>query len=179
MRLKCVAVVVLLVAAFGTSVSFAQNEGNGGCVSVVVGSDQKNRGNFDSIFSATQIIDVDFSVLFTPGAARRFADGTHVIDFRIFTPKAHLYQSIAIPVTYDSSRNGKPAVVPGYPRAVPTQMLSATTYQNAQHLRAAARLPVAGTQIVTNSLYGTWSAQVFIDGESKPCSSAATFTITP
>jgi hypothetical protein len=41
-------------------------------------------------------------------------------------------------------------------------------------------LPVAGTTIVTNSLYGDWKVEAFLDGErDTPCSKPLSFTIEP
>jgi hypothetical protein len=154
---------------------FAQQQG--GCVAIGVGSQQKGNGRFDTTFSATGVIDVDFSVLFTQGAAKRFS-GAHRVEFRIYTPKGHLYQSIAIPFTVDAAVKGKKVTIPDYPQPISTQLLTPVSYNNASHLAASVRLPVAGTPILTNSLYGTWTAQAYVDGETVGCSKPVSFQIT-
>jgi hypothetical protein len=42
-----------------------------------------------------------------------------------------------------------------------------------------ARLPVAGTTIVNNSLYGTWKAEAYLVGEQTACARARSFVINP
>lgn len=151
---------------------------SGGCVAVAVGSEQKGAGRFDATFATTEIIDLDFSVLFTPGAAKRFAND-HVVEFRITTPHGNLYQSVTIPFSSDDSKKGRKVTVPGYPDPIATVVPTAVTYGKGQHVRVAVRMPVAGTPIVWSSLYGQWTAQAFVDGEAIPCSKPATFTLTP
>lgn len=148
----------------------------GGCVTVAVGSLEKDRGNFDSVFSARSINDLEFWVLFTPGSARRFADD-HVVEFRLHSPSGSLYQATAIPFTSDNSKSGKKRMLPGYPDAIPTAVLETRIFQQGNHLGVKLRVPVAGTNIVTSSLYGEWSAQAFIDGEAVACSPASKFRI--
>ena len=41
------------------------------------------------------------------------------------------------------------------------------------------RLPVAGTTIVNNSLYGTWKAEAFFEGERTACAKPRSFVIKP
>lgn len=168
---KLIVVFSLLVSA--TSLMAQQ----GGCIGVAIGSPEKNRGKFDATFSATEIIDLEFSLLFTPGAEKRFGND-HRVEFRISTPKGHLYQSITIPFTGDPAKNGKRVIVPGYPQPMETQLLTDVSTSNGKNLRAKVLLPVAGTAIIANSLYGSWTAQAFVDGETVPCSKPATFTIT-
>jgi hypothetical protein len=153
---------------------FAQS---GGCTGLVFGSEQKARGKFDTTFSATQIIDLDLSVTFPPGVANKFT-GDHVAEVRIMTPRGHLYQSMSVPFTSDASRKGAAVSVNGYPDKLPLRVLDEVTAGNGKQLRVFVTLPVAGTPIMTNSMYGTWTAQAFIDGEPLACSKPAPFTIT-
>ena len=153
---------------------FAQQ---GGCIGVSFSSDQKNKGKFDTSFSATEIIDVDLSVLFPPGIAAKFA-GNHKIEVRIYTPRGHLYQSMTVPFTSDPTRKGNHVTIDGYPQQLETQLLEEVTTSNGKQLRVLARLPVAGTPILTNSMYGTWRAQAYVDDEPVACSKPATFQVT-
>lgn len=164
---------IALLALLGASSLQAE------CVAIAVGSEQKNAGKFDATFSATKIIDLDFSVVFTPGGAKRFLNGNHEVEFRVFTPRGHLYQSVAIPFTADPSRKNEKVKVEGYPDPMPLRLLNDVTYNKGNHVRVSAPLPVAGTAIMSNSLYGTWMAQAYVDGETVPCSKAVSFTLTP
>lgn len=163
-----------LVAFAITAPLFAQQ---GGCVGMAFSSDQKNKGKFDASFSATQVIDVDLSVLFHPGIAAKFA-GDHKVEVRIYTPRGHLYQSMTIPFTSDPSRKGNHVTIDGYPQQLETQLLEEVSTSNGKQLRTFVRLPVAGTPILTNSIYGTWSAQAYVDDEPVACSKPAKFQIT-
>lgn len=149
----------------------------GGCVALAVGSQEKGKGALDTEFSATQILDVDFSILFTPGSTKRFG-GTHVAEVRVFSPSGNLYQSIAIPFSSDSALIGSKAPLQGYPDPVVIRQVSQREVKGAKHPEVQARMPVAGTLIVTNSLYGTWTAEAFVDGDPLPCSKKASFRIT-
>lgn len=148
----------------------------GGCLGIAVGSEQKNRGNFEATFSASEILDVDISVLFVPGVLNQYK-GSHVLEVRFFTPRGYLYQSISIPFSSDERKKGQSEAVRGYPHAIPVRVLDPVTWNNAKNYRVSVRLPVGGTAISTNSLYGVWKAQAFVDGEALPCSKPVTFTI--
>jgi hypothetical protein len=74
----------------------------------------------------------------------------HLVTFRIFTPNGHLYQEIQV-VT----------------QAAPGQ--SGAT--------VSAQIPVAGTAIPTNSLFGRWSVAPHFDDSPRTCAPAAVFTI--
>ena len=149
----------------------------GGCVAIAVSSEQKGGGKFDTSFSATRVIDIDFSVVFTPGAAKRFLDGNHLVEFRILTPRGHLYQSMTIPFTADAKRKGAKVKVEGYPDPMAVRTMDDVVFDKGNHVRVSTRMPVAGTPIIWSSLYGTWTAQAFVDGESVPCAKGAAFTI--
>jgi hypothetical protein len=148
-----------------------------GCVAITVGSPQKNGGKFDASFSATEVVDVEFSIVFTPGVAQRYS-GDHLVEFRILGPRGHLYQSMTIPFTADAT-NGRKVVVTGYPAPLQTKSLAPVQYSGAQHMYVSATLPVAATSIVSNGLYGTWTAQAYVDGDPLACSQPARFQITP
>jgi hypothetical protein len=154
----------------------AQNR-SGGCAAVVAGSPERNRGSFQESFKATEVIDIDLSVLFTPGTINRFA-GDHEVQVRIFTPNGHFYQAIDVPFTADSTPKGRQRKLEGYPLPVDVQSLTEVERKGSKHYAVSARLPVAGTLITSNSIYGQWSAVAFVDGESLGCSSPASFTIS-
>jgi hypothetical protein len=69
---------------------------------------------------------------------RRQLQGSHVLQIKVVTPRGYAYQILTVPFTATS---GQP------------QELSAT-------------LPVAGTAIMANSLYGRWTVEPFLDGAS-------------
>jgi hypothetical protein len=150
-----------------------------GCAQVVVGSEQLNKGQFTSSFSASSILDVDISATFVPGTTKRFESGNHVVEVRVYTPHNYLYQTISVPFTADPKRTGQTIRLEGYPHPLPIQQMRTVKQGNSSVMAVSARLPVGGTMISANSLYGVWTAQVYVDGETLPCSQAAKFTVTP
>lgn len=169
--------IIVGVLALASVTSLAAQNG-GGCVQVVMGSEQKNKGQVETTFSATQILDIDFAVVFTPGAVKRFS-GDHVVEFRVFTPSGSLYQTIPVSFSSDESKKGKETRVFGLPYPVKLQTPKTKSVNNQPHLAISGRIPVAGTPIINNSLYGLWRVEAFIDGETMPCAGSAAFTITP
>jgi hypothetical protein len=159
------------------------------CLAVVAGSLQhpwtagrdnaeKKFGRLDApVFSAAQVIDVEFAIVFSKKVAEQFS-GVHVVEFRVYTPQGHLYQSLSIPMTNDSRLAGERHPVPGYPDPMPVYGLTSIRRGNGQGMFAAVTLPVAGTSIVSNSLYGEWKAEAFVADEIAPCAQRASFTIT-
>lgn len=105
-------------------------------------------------FSARTILDLQFE------ARGRRVEGPHVLHFKIFTPRGHLYQDIAVPFSVDPASATR---------------ASRKTARSPVH----ARLPVAGTAITNNSLYGKWSVVPYLDDSMKPCAAATTFKIVP
>ncbi len=83
-------------------------------------------------FSATEVLDLKLST-----RVRRQAEGPHVLQIKVFTPRGYAYQILTVPFTASGQ----------------LPELSAT-------------LPVAGTAIMANSLYGRWSVEPFLDGAS-------------
>lgn len=172
-NMKAVSAAVVLLLSSGVAVAQTRQ---GGCASVVLASAEKNKGAFDSTFSATSIVDLDIAALFTPGVVQRFG-GAHRLEVKIYSPSGNLYQSVAVPFTSDSSKKGEKTQLADYPNPLPTVVLEEVNH-GGRHFAARVKLPVAGTPIVANSLYGTWSAVAHVDGEALPCASAARFTIT-
>lgn len=159
------------------------------CLAVVAGSVQQpwNGGKNDAEkkfgrleapeFSAAAVLDVKFAIVFSKKVAEQFS-GVHVVEFRVYTPQGHLYQSLSIPMTSDSGLEGQRHPVPGYPDPMPVQVLKPIHRGNGHGMFAEVTLPVAGTSIVGNSLYGDWKAEAFVADEIAPCGQQASFTIT-
>jgi hypothetical protein len=148
-----------------------------GCVSVAVSSAQVGGGAVAQTFSLSQIIDLDISVGFVPGVEQRFK-GAHEAEFRMFTPHGFLYQSVSIPFTSEPGKRGQQTRVTGYPEPMDYRILEPAGNRPGNQLAVHIRVPVAGTPIANNSLLGAWRAEVFIDGDTLPCSQGAVFTIT-
>lgn len=158
-----------------TLMASASHAQQGGCAGVATSSKQLSGSAFSETFSSAEVLDIDVSVLFTPGAAKQLS-GDHVIEIRFFNPRMNLYQSVSIPITADTSRLALRRI-PGYPHPMKAQLLTEIRYRNSQFFRATLRLPVAGTLITRNSMYGTWTADVWVDGKRLKCAKEAKFEI--
>ncbi len=105
-------------------------------------------------FSAAEVLDLEFQVVIRADllAARS-------LELKVLTPKGHLYQTLALPT--------------------PSEVSQAASTRRSRYRTVAARLPVAGTTIVNNSLYGTWKAEAYLAGERTTCARARSFVINP
>ena len=135
-------------------------------------------------FSATKILDLQMGAILRSRIA-----GEHVLNLKVYTPKGHLYQQLDLPFRGTTvSPAGGAAVteagprmrrVEGYPQPLPEQELQAARAPSGQRgYRVSARLPVAGTSIMTSSLYGKWKVVPHLDGSLKACGAATAFSIT-
>ena len=96
-------------------------------------------------FSATRTVDLQLGM-----RLRSRDEDSHVVSFRILTPKGHLYQQIQVTQPAESDDRVS---------------------------RVSAHLPVAGTFISTSSLYGRWRVVPYLDDDPEPCAAASAFSI--
>ena len=107
-------------------------------------------------FSAAEIMDIQLQTLVSQKLT-----GRHSLELKIFTPNGNLYQSMKLQFDADA-----PLGNDGAQRA--------SRYQEVNAL-----LPVAGTSIVSSSMYGKWTVEAFLDGADQGCSRPRTFVIRP
>jgi hypothetical protein len=117
-------------------------------------------------FSATYILDLLFAVSLVGELV-----GDKVVELEIHTPNGHLYQRLATPVS-SAAAAGTVMMVEGYRDPLPVRQLEADGAGDLQF-----RLPVAGTLIVSNSLYGEWTAWAIVDEQPADCGDPLTFDI--
>lgn len=109
------------------------------------------------VFSATHVLDLGFDLHFAPSAA--VSEGEEW-ELRLVTPTGHLYQSVVF-------------VAPA-PRAARVE--PAARGRGSWRVVSTPPVPVAGTSIVTSSLYGRWLAEAWRNGT---LSCAASFVVRP
>jgi hypothetical protein len=103
-------------------------------------------------FSASTILDLKLEAA---------VKGGHQLEFKVYTPKGHLYQSLAATMSAPAAKEGR-------------------RHRETKKGTASATLPVAGTTIVTSSLYGEWKVEAFLDGEREfACAKPLSFVIEP
>lgn len=160
----------------------ARGEVTGRCVAVRVFAPEKRgeRRRRQERFSATEILDLEIRVLFPESL-----DGEHRLDVKLYTPDHQLYQVLTVPFQADpatassaSSHRDRRRKLADYPRPLREEMSRPEHEGRRRYQAVSARLPVAGTSIVTGSLYGTWTAVAYLDESSESCVSPRTFSIT-
>ena len=126
------------------------------CIAVQVTSPQgpAKRG----VFSAHKHYDLDFAVRLVP----RAATPGRVVQLKLYTPRGFLYQVLETSIPQPNPRRR------GRGRAVPKK----------QDTTASVRLPVAGTWITQNTLYGKWKVVPYLAGQPQACGHARTVEIT-
>jgi hypothetical protein len=147
------------------------------CAAVATSSPEQASGAFTTSFSALAILDVDATAMLSNATFVQLSRGSHVLDFQFFTPRGNLYQSMSLPISSDKGRIGKPQQVAGYPQPLTVAKPERVEFNRRSYYGASVRLPVAGTTIVANSLYGSWTVRVDLDGKPLPCSPATSFII--
>lgn len=158
--------------------AWAQNYGDNdskkppSCVTIVFASEQEHGGDVANVFSGSRTVDVTLGVLFPLDFG-----GKHKVEARLFTPRGFLYQSLAVPVAQpgDSEQNRN---LVGYPNPLKTQEPKKFKYRGTEYWKVDVRFPVGGTLITSNSLYGNWTVQAFVDGSPSACSAPVPFAIT-
>jgi hypothetical protein len=106
-------------------------------------------------FSATEILDLELVVIVPSKNAGKD------MEIKLYTPKGQLYQTLKVGADASASASG------------------ADQARGRWYETVTARLPVAGTTIVNNSLYGVWKAEAYFEGSSSPCTRARSFSIKP
>lgn len=150
------AAIVLVSMAFAVGDAVAQQP-PAACQSLWVtaaGSGRPLRARKPPQFSATEVLDLEFKVVVPVSVSLQ-----RRLELKLFTPKGHLYQTLSI--------------------AAPTASTGTGTARRGRSQTLTARLPVAGTTIVNNSLYGTWKVEAHFEGDANACAKPRAFVIKP
>jgi hypothetical protein len=87
----------------------------------------------------------------------------------LYTPSGHLYQAMRVPTT--PARAGGDQASP----AGVGQLL----YLSASWMRVTLTLPVSGTLITSNGLYGSWRVEPHLDRAPRRCADGVSFVLQP
>jgi hypothetical protein len=125
-------------------------------------------------FSARQLLDLTFRVVFAPSVA--FSSAAQM-EVRLITPKGHLYRTETVPIAAQGSLEAQ-RPLQGY--RFPVKVRHATWEGQGPSRRRIVEAPallVAGTDITENAVYGVWRVEAWPRGAQRSCS--ARFTIVP
>jgi hypothetical protein len=149
----------------------------GGCTGIdvrateLVFSDSFETGDTDwwgpeawARFSASRMLDLEFTVRFTDEPV-----GDHVLHLKLITPKGYHYQTLSIPITTSTKRQGSQRRVEGYPRPLAVRLVQKAGVSSSPEVRLS--VPVGGTPIVTSSIFGGWTAEAYLDDQVEACAS--------
>jgi len=164
-----VAVFVLMAAA---PVLAQVGPTSGFCARVEVGSESVDPLTSGRTFSVQKTQDIHLLVLFLSEV-----QGDHTLEVKLKTPRGHHYQTLTAPITTSPTESGATRRVPGYPRPLEVQQLTSYNTRQGARLGTVMSFPVAGTSIVTSSLYGEWEAELYLDGEPMACAVRNPFVI--
>jgi hypothetical protein len=145
----------------------------GSCAAIVVTAPEARTPARTQAFSATKILDLQLAALL-----RTRLQGDHTLEMKVYTPKGHLYQVLTVPFSGAAAGAARTRLVEGYPQPLPEQAMTAVRHEGVRRYSISARLPVAGTAIMTSSLYGRWRVDAHLDGALEGCASK-TFTLQP
>jgi hypothetical protein len=165
---------VLLVGVLAAVPAAAQRGGDF-CARVAVGTESvEPLAMQGSTFSARGIEDLRFEVVFLSEVR-----GEHLLELRLETPRGQLYESLSVPFTTERVGRGAERMVAGYPRPLPLHQVEQVRVPEGERQGVAvqASLPVAGTAIMTDGLYGSWEIQLVLDGEPMGCEVRSFFVL--
>ena len=134
--------------------------------------DQSLWGDPVPAFSATEILDVTLEV-----GLDKDLPGIHLLELSLTTPNGHLYQVLTAPVSSQPELGRTQIRVTGFPYPLEVAPLRTEKFESSVRSSTTLRLPVAGTPIVTHSLYGLWQVEVRMDGVAATCGGTARFIL--
>ena len=122
-------------------------------------------------FSSIRMLDLNLSVRFADGFT-----GDHLLHLKLFTPKGHHYQTLSVAIASDPKRSKSLRRIEGYPRPVAVRPLHKVGLPSLPKVTVS--VPVGGTPIVTNSLFGMWTVEAYLDDRGEVCASQV-FVLDP
>ena len=139
--------------------------GDAGCFYVVLTSvESPGMSSRPARFEAKKTTDILLNTVF-PEPLK----GEHLLTLKLYTPHGYLYRQIDVPVAADTGRAPEGRKVEHYPYPLKQKFPEMRKINDEKVQAVTLNLPVAGSNIMTSSLYGRWKVEVFLDGERPPC----------
>jgi len=166
-------VLAVAVLAGGCSRAQAVERRLPNCHHILISSAEETGSLPAEVFSVSRTIDLTFTV----GFQKSFG-GSHVLELRVFTPDGNLYRKMLVPITTDRSRETRLVQLPGHRRPVAERRLRGLPRGPTGMHAVDVAFPVAGTDIISAGLYGTWRVEAHLDGGRTACQVTKSFTLT-
>jgi hypothetical protein len=163
LRLLALMTALLAVSGILAAADVPEAGGKIPCLVVLAKSAEEHGGTWASSFHASRTTDLTLAVVLP-----KTLEGEHEVELKIFTPRDNLYQSIRVPMAAPG-KTPENRTVASYPMAIKQLRLAQEDYKGKPYYKAEISFPVGGTLITTNSLYGQWRIEAYLDGEKKPC----------
>lgn len=128
-------------------------------------------------FSASHVVALEFEA----AVHGRYLSGDHLLELKLFTPRGHLYQVLPVPFTLElPSRDEPPRMARVDRKRGPMRRHHTEQFEVEDGVRHRVRtsIPVAGSWILTHSLYGRWRVDAYLDGGESRCGSRG-FRLVP
>lgn len=125
--------------------------------------------------SAVEILDLDL-VVAIPWKLAKDWKGEHRMEIDVLNPRGNVYQSIEFDFVVEKRGRKSSLFTPGQHEPVEAELMTLAGQGQDKYLGVKARLPVAGSSIMQNSMYGTWSVVTRVDGAVISCDLAGTLT---
>jgi hypothetical protein len=142
------------VAADGPEATSVRPSGQ--CQAVTVTPISRTRPVRSREWSAREVMDLRFETRLTS------REETAEVEFRVYTPGGHLYRKVSMDTPPSPDQPDRTGPV----RRTPSN-------------RARGAMPVSGTGIVRNGLYGKWTVVPHIVGDRNPCGRSFSFDLVP
>jgi len=156
-------VLAFIVVAFSATATWADAP----CTKLLI-ERSEYPGAYITSVSAVETLDLDLTVAIPWKLATRWKD-EHVMEVRVMTPRGNLYQSIDFRFVVEKRGKKSSLFAPGQREPVEAELLPIEGKGQDKFLGVKVRLPVGGTTIMQNSMYGTWAVQVLVDGQTVSC----------
>ena len=151
-------------AQTGPEVELSTKASNSQCPRVTFSS-VENPQAMGRSFSAARSADLIFHLQFKDSL-----DKDSVVTLKVFTPNGYLYRRYDVPLASGTEKRSEVSrSLPGYPYPVPVHGLHMTKAGGRNFASVDVPFPVAGSAIVTSSLYGRWKVEVSLDGGTTMC----------
>lgn len=128
-------------------------------------------------FSASDVADLELAVVFPWKLARDWRKVEHQLEVEVLNPRGNTYQRLDARFLIEGNGKSGALFLPGQTEPAEAEVILSG---KAKSFAVKVRLPIAGSSIVQNSMYGEWKVRARVDEQLVSCEGAPTmFVILP